>query len=457
MNKNIYIRDTKIYDYNNAEEFNPATKYPEGLNLSIKSDKRIYDEIRKLLIDMDFDTKNIGTREWNPFKDFINENDNVVIKPNLVQHINQLKSGTTDCLITNFAIIRPIIDYTIKALNGTGSIIVGDAPVQECIFEKVCDLYGLKEGIDLYNENGYKVKLIDFRKNQNPDLKCKFVSLNADSSLVPTDKYWEQYAVTNYDLREMKEHHRNGIHEYLFPEYILNADVIINLPKPKTHRKAGMTACMKNFIGINSKKEYVPHHRNGSVYNHGDEHPDRSIIKWFKSKIKNYTYTQNIIVKALNKGFSYMQIIFKKNCYVEGSWYGNDTIWRTILDTNKAVIYASKNGKMCKNKQRIIFNLADMIISGEKEGPLLPSAKKVGYLVAGFNQLEVDNVICQIMGFNPNKIKYIKNGYELEKYKISENKYVDVYQGKNKVDIKKYNKKFIASKGWYDYLMEDKK
>jgi uncharacterized protein (DUF362 family) len=30
----------------------------------------------------------------------------------------------------------------------------------------------------------------------------------------------------------------------------LQADVFINLPKPKTHKRAGITGAMKNLVGI---------------------------------------------------------------------------------------------------------------------------------------------------------------------------------------------------------------
>ena len=133
MNDNIYIINTKkIYD--NNKYFNPSKKYVEGLNINIKSDEEIYDSVRKLFIEMELDKENIGQKNWNPLGKFIKEGNNVIIKPNLVTHDNKSMTGTTDSLITNFSIIRPIIDYCLIALKNTGSIIVGDAPVQECIF-----------------------------------------------------------------------------------------------------------------------------------------------------------------------------------------------------------------------------------------------------------------------------------------------------------------------------------
>lgn len=456
LNQNVFIEKTNLKRYDNSKNFNPAKKFKEALDLNIKSDPDVYDGVRNLLLCMGLDKKNQGTKKWNPFGDFIKPGDKVVIKPNLVTHKNG-SGESEDCLITNFAVIRPVIDYTLKALDGTGELIVGDAPVQGCDFEKVIKLFGLEEAIKKYNDAGCKIRLMDFRKNQNPDLKCTIVNIGKNSSLCEVDNYNKKYAITNYDLREMHKHHSADKHEYMIPDDILTADVVINLPKPKTHRKAGITACLKNFVGANSKKEFLPHHRNGSIKTGGDEYPEQSVFKDAESFLKNYSYTKNLIIKSVVKSMLLGLKVMKKDRFLEGSWYGNDTIWRTILDINKIMLYADKNGVLKNTRQRTIFNIADMIVAGEKEGPLMPSRKPTGLIVGGFNQLNIDKTICQIMGFDPQKIKYIKNGYALQKYKISSDEDFKIYDGDGIVkDIKKINQHFIPTDGWIDYLLEEK-
>ena len=110
---------------------------------------------------------------------------------------------------------------------------------------------------------------------------------------------------------------------------------------------------------------------------------------------------------------------------------------------------------MTSKKQRVVFNLADMIISGEKEGPLLPTNKEVGMIVASLNSLNMDSVICNIMGFSNDKIKYISNGYKLKKYVLSESRDFKIFDSKKQVkDLTNYNHHFIPSNGWKDYLLE---
>ena len=125
-----------------------------------------------------------------------------------------------------------------------------------------------------------------------------------------------------------------------------------------------------------------------------------------------------------------------------------------MLDINKIMLYADKNGVLRDTKQRTIFNIADMIVAGEKEGPMMPSRKPTGLIVGSFNQLNADETICQIMGFNSKKIKYISGGYALKKYKISDSENFRVYDGKAMVkNIEDHNQHFVPTDGWVDYLL----
>lgn len=183
----------------------------------------------------------------------------------------------------------------------------------------------------------------------------------------------------------------------------------------------------------------------------------QKVVLLNSSVAKNYSYTHSKIIYLINGVFYKLMVLTHKERFQEGSWYGNDTIWRTILDINKILLYSDKNGVLSNNKKRIIFNVADMIISGEKEGPLIPSNKEVGLIVASFNQLNMDRSICKIMGFDPKKIKYINEGYKLKKFKISslmEYKFID-QNGINSEE--KYNKNFIPTDGWIDYLTTNDK
>ena len=55
---NVYIRENKYYEYR-KENFNPSKKYKElqNINIEFNNDIKVYDEIRRILIDMKLDEK----------------------------------------------------------------------------------------------------------------------------------------------------------------------------------------------------------------------------------------------------------------------------------------------------------------------------------------------------------------------------------------------------------------
>jgi uncharacterized protein (DUF362 family) len=82
-----------------------------------------------------------------------------------------------------------------------------------------------------------------------------------------------------YDPNLMIAHHDKHRHEYLITNRVFEADLIINLPKLKTHIKAGLTGALKNLIGINGHKEFLPHHIKGSYLEGGDNYMNPSFLK----------------------------------------------------------------------------------------------------------------------------------------------------------------------------------
>lgn len=463
--------------YPDLNGFRPSQQYPEYIFNEISEEKNyVYDGVREIFHLLGYDKENYGKKTWNPLSELIHPGDNVLIKPNMVRERNFSGEGE-ECLYTNPSIIAAVIDYCLIALNGSGSIIVGDAPVQSCDFETLIRESGYINLIDFYADKGINIELKDFRgqKYIEKDLvsgryelkkrECK-VDLDENSEFTICDDN-RKYRITDYDPRAMQRHHNGKEHEYYIASEVLNADVIINVPKPKSHRKAGITVSMKNMIGTVSRKECLPHHTSGSAEEGGDEYLKKNIFKKMQSAMIDCCMEFKQEEKNIRAGICAM---FAKMCggiskfdgdfYSEGSWYGNNTISRTISDVNKIIKYADKNGNICDESQRKIFIIADMVICGEKEGPLLPTPKKVGLIAAGENTVLFDEAICMLMGFEPKKIPTIQQAKGLkEKYNLGvKNEWQFVsndqeYNRKSKKDINKRNSlNFIPSKGWLGHI-----
>jgi Domain of unknown function (DUF362) len=72
------------------------------------------------------------------------------------------------------------------------------------------------------------------------------------------------YFGADYNRQETNWAHSNGHHRYKVSRTVIESDVFINLPKLKTHKKAGITASLKNLVGINTYKNWLPHHTEGT-------------------------------------------------------------------------------------------------------------------------------------------------------------------------------------------------
>src|SRR6185295_10457402 len=86
---------------------------------------------------------------------------------------------------------------------------------------------------------------------------------------------------------------------------------------------------------------------------------------------------------------------------VEGSWSGNDTIWRTALDLNRILVYGRADGTLADSPQRRVLHIVDAVIAGQGDGPLSPSPLPLGLLVAGENPAAVDWVGAILLGYDP--------------------------------------------------------
>ena len=86
----VYIKKIKEENYPNKSLYNPPNNFPEYPFKEDKLDSEniIYREIRKLLLEVNLDRDNFNTMEWNPFGEFVNPGEIVVLKPNMVMHKN---------------------------------------------------------------------------------------------------------------------------------------------------------------------------------------------------------------------------------------------------------------------------------------------------------------------------------------------------------------------------------
>ena len=440
----VAIGNIKEAEYPRNKNFPPAETYPEyPLAGNVKGKRNyVYAGVRDVLHLLGLDAERFDTKDWNPLRELIKPGNTVLIKPNMVRESHLDKPDEFEYVITHGAVIRAVCDYVIIALKGKGKILFADSPETDAKFGLICQRNGLTKLVEFYRQHalGIEFKILDLRiehwlKKDGVIVKrwpllgdpkgYTVVKLNSNSEFIGHQSCHDYFGAT-FDKGETKRHHNGKVHEYLISSSVLSADVLINVPKLKTHKKSGLTCCLKNMVGINGDKNWLPHHTEGTPCMGGDQYPcdnykaklEYKIFGWFKAKAqKNRSIAQMLgRLKKVGRTFfgSTEQVIRS------GNWYGNDTVWRMILDLNKAVFHFDNNGEL-RSEPRRMFCLVDGILAGEGIGPLHPDCKGAGLLIGGVNPAMVDRVCAQIMGYDYLKIPSVKNAFEIKRLPFAGN------------------------------------
>ena len=346
----------------------------------------------------------------------------VLLKPNWVTHSTRPKDHL--CLRTNDNFVLSILTYILK--NNPSKVIIADAPIQRCEWDKMLSFPFLAEIGKLSDKFNIPVEIIDLRRKKinirqrnivtggRPLSDYVIVDVGGLSYLEPiTIPNETRFRVTCYDPERMREAHSQGIHKYCIGKEFFEADVIISLPKIKTHEKTGITGALKNLVGINGDKDFLPHHRIGGTRRGGDCYPGNSILRYWAELALDRANHRSVgswywrYVSAILWRLS----IPGPEHHLAAGWYGNDTVWRMVLDLNLIAEYGRPNGTISQFKQRQIFSICDAIIAGQGDGPLRPEPLPLGIVSFTDNSAQNDRIMAILMGLDPDKIPLFKNSF----------------------------------------------
>jgi uncharacterized protein (DUF362 family) len=306
----------------------------------------------------------------NPLDDLINAGDTVLIKP------NWLDLGTAD--FTRPEVVRPLIDMAIAA--GATEIYVGDGGANFARTNNVI------------NNGGYS-QMLSQLASRHPGITLQpvnlislsygwhWTNLGSDSSFAGSGyTHYDLaaggatlYGHTHYSTADPQGVNPNGetLGWYAVSDKILDADVIINVPKMKTHQAMIATLSIKDLVGCALGCTYneqaadclprIPHHKTSG----------------------------------------------------QDQYFNNDIFWRSILDMNKIILYGDQNGVLQPTQQRKYLSVVDgiqaMEMSAHHEwgGGGIPYNRHV--ILAGVDPVAVDAVGCRIMGYDYRVIPSIGN------------------------------------------------
>lgn len=427
----------------------------DDVNLDFLSSK--YDDIESLgnVVDLLLD-KNLSRDDIR--------NKRVLIKPNWVKE--SIAPYDPICLRTHENLLLCVVRNIVKMMPT--KILVADAPIQECNWDKMLSNELISELGQISQSHKIPIEVkdlrrvkTDFSKNES-QRDCSNIEnylifdLGSKSNLEPITSSKKSFRVTNYDPDKMAAVHKKGVHKYCIAKEVFDYDFIITIPKIKTHRMAGLTCSLKILVGINGDKEYLPHHRIGAKSVGGDCYkgfnPLRSFAEYLADAANRHIGRKAYPILRKMASLSWLLSIPGKKRFMNAGWYGNDTIWRTVLDLNHVAIYGRKDGTISDLPQRKLITICDGIICGQGDGPLHPKPLPLGIISISNNPYFMDIVAGRLLGLDVEKIPLVNAAIHI----LGDAPKELTLNGKNisMNDLNKYSVKAEMPPGWVDYNKE---
>jgi uncharacterized protein (DUF362 family) len=449
--KTVVAYRGEVAAYSEQSPFSPATKYPEyEFSEAASESNPAYEGVRGALHTAGLDAARFDSPHWNPLQELIHPGETVLLKPNMVHQRHPRDPQGWRYVITHGSVIRAVADYVWKAIGPKGQIILADAPQTDASFSEMIRLLGLDSIRDFYAAQGLAFEIIDLRQEEwttRNDVIVERRSLPpnpygsiafdlADASEFALHSGAGHYYGAGYDAAVVNHHHTGGRHEYLIAGCAIRCDVVFSLPKLKTHKKAGITASLKNLVGVNADKNWLPHHTEGGPAQGGDEHPDPGLKHRAERRIVAGARQVSMQVPVVGPWMHRMARSVGRPLFGDtettvrsGNWWGNDTVWRMCLDLNKIVLYGNPDGSfrppLAQNRKRH-YVLVDGIIAGQGRGPLNPDPLAAGVILFGLHPPSVDAACAYLMGFDPAKIPIVSGAFRSRGFPLSDHDWHDI-------------------------------
>jgi uncharacterized protein (DUF362 family) len=418
------------------------------------------------------------------FQRTLRKGDTVALKPNWIAASHKHRPDEWTSVITHPMFLSAVLKEVVACLDGTGRVIIADGPQTDQSFSRILARCPVAQWRALCEAARVELEILDLRDHEwvtesdvlvsrknlpgDPRGSVQFNLGNSSEFCAHTPSSLGYYGA-DYDTAETTAAHSNGTHLYRVARSMIAADVFINLPKWKTHKKAGITCSLKNLVGINTYKNFLPHHTEGTPQMGGDQFPSSEMKRALETRFLRIFKQAILRYPAFSRPMKPLKWMGRKlfgettTTIRNGSWFGNDTLWRTILDLNKILLYGNSDGTMRTadlNKKRYL-SFVDGIVAGEGNGPEAPDALHCGLIIGGIDPVAVDCAAARLMGFDYLSIPALRHAFDSIDFPLADGPYLSIeaeseteskFQGVLAEIPEEYCRSFRPHFGWVGHI-----
>lgn len=459
MSEDVGVVRTAEAVYPTTPPYNPGSAYPEYPFPEEVADERntVYEGVRELFKILGYDKVNFGRSTWNPLGHLIKPGMTVVLKPNFVRS-RHFEGKDPYAMITHPSVIRAVADYVWIALKGGGKIIVADAPQYDGNWKELIELTRLdvvRDLFDAHRAGAFEIRDLRNYWSRKKHFPSMLIALPGDPEGVLKVNLGEDSAVKNitnpkqlygavYHRQELIKNHTGKNQIYELSGTVMNADAVISIPKLKTHKKVGVTMNIKGLVGACTNKNLIVHYSLGRTSEGGDQYPPGHFTATEEKIIRTERWMYDTFLAKRSRPLEYIHrsiywlhgrlvkplgigVPKRKRLLDVGNWYGNDSAWRMCVDLLKVILFADSTGHFRNVPQRTLFSVIDGVVGGDNKGPLEPDPVPAGFLIASSNFLAADIVGTRLMGFDPLKVKTLRNLLEERNWEFGVRSFADIH------------------------------
>ena len=370
---------------------------------------------------------------WQRIQSAVHPGDKVFLLCNFVQERRLGQPfGEQVAKCTHGAVVHAVCEAVLAALGDSGEVCYGNAALQSSNWDRLMRETGAGFLEEHYRRKGRTVRQKDLRMVRRPrsfagadraaetldaERHCVDVDLRQDSLLHELCSAGSpQFRVADYDYRRTEACQNEVEHRYMVSRDLLDADVVVHIPKLKTHEKVGITCALKGVVGIVGSKDCLAHYRSGGDVHGGDEYPGRGTWRRWQSRLHQGLHAERREGRGRQAGLmldrNLARLLSRCGLVYGGAWHGNDTCWRMALDLARIVRYADRRGRMQDAPQRTNICLVDGIVGGEGPGPLSPKPVSSQVLMFADDLALCDLAAAKLMGFDPDRLPLVRHAFD---------------------------------------------